>query len=54
MTWLVDVFTVGLPQWIINAYGDIDEADVILQEELIRISTNEKLKVDFRKGYPQF
>jgi hypothetical protein len=49
-----DVLTMEIPQWIINPYGDIEESDVMLQEELIGISTNEELKVQFRKGYQQF
>lgn len=28
-----------LPRWIINQYGGIEERDVMLQKELIRIST---------------
>ncbi|KAF2897441.1 hypothetical protein ILUMI_08735 [Ignelater luminosus] len=32
----------------------LQETDVILQEELIGISTNEELKVQFRNGYQQF
>lgn len=48
-----DVLTMEIPQWIIDPYGDIEETDVILQE-LIGISTNEELKVQFRKGYQQF
>jgi Zn/Cd-binding protein ZinT len=31
-----------------------EESDVMLQEELTGISTNEELKVQFRKGYQQF
>jgi hypothetical protein len=38
-----------IPQWFINPYSDIEESDVMLQEELIGISTNEELKVQFRK-----
>ncbi|XP_051782615.1 SCAN domain-containing protein 3-like [Erpetoichthys calabaricus] len=49
-----DVLTMEIPQWIINPYDDIEESDVILQEKLIGISTNEELKVQFRKGYQQF
>ncbi|KAJ8933747.1 hypothetical protein NQ318_015596 [Aromia moschata] len=33
-----------IPQWIINPYGDVEETDVILLEELIGINTNEELK----------
>jgi len=43
-----------IPEWIINPYWDIEETDVILQEELIEISTNEELKEQFRKGYQKF
>ncbi|KAF2897702.1 hypothetical protein ILUMI_08477 [Ignelater luminosus] len=53
-TRLEDILTLVIPQWITNPYGDIEETDVILQEELIGISTNEELKVQFRKGYQQF
>ena len=45
-----DVLTMGIPQWI-NPYGDIEESNVMLQEELIGVSTNEELKVQFRKVY---
>ena len=45
-----DVLTMEIPQWI-NPYGDIEESNVMLQEELIGVSTNEELKVQFRKVY---
>jgi hypothetical protein len=47
-TMFEDVLTMEIPQWIINPYGDIEESDVMLQEELTGISTNEELKVQFR------
>lgn len=44
-----------IPQWIIDPYVDIiEEDDVALQEELLGISTNEELKVQFKKGYQLF
>lgn len=49
-----DVLTLVIPQWIMNPYGDIEETDVTLQEELIGISTNEELKVEFKNGYQKF
>ena len=49
-----DVLTMVIPQWIINPYGDIEETNVILQEDVIGISNNEELKVQFRNGYQQF
>ena len=32
-------------------YGDIEETNVILQEELTELSTNEELKVQFKNVY---
>ena len=49
-----DVLTMEIPPWMINPYDEIEESDVMLQEELIGISCNEELKVQFRKGYQQF
>ena len=49
-----DVLTLDIPPWVINPYEEIEETDVMLQEELIRIRCDEKLKVQFRKGYQQF
>ena len=48
-----DILKMVIPQWVINPY-DIEEADVQLQEELLGISTNEELKVQFKKGYQHF
>lgn len=42
-----DILTMEIPQRIINQYSDIKESDIVLQE-LIGISTNEELKVQFR------
>ncbi|CAH2014383.1 unnamed protein product [Acanthoscelides obtectus] len=49
-----DIFTMVIPPWIINPYGDIEETNVIIQEELTEPSTNEELKVQFKNGYQQF
>lgn len=49
-----DVLTMVIPPWIINPYGDIEETNVIIQEELTEISTNEELKVQFKHGYQHF
>ncbi|CAH2019979.1 unnamed protein product [Acanthoscelides obtectus] len=43
-----------IPPWIINPYGDIEETNVIIQEELTELSINEELKVQFKNGYQQF
>ncbi|CAH1998960.1 unnamed protein product [Acanthoscelides obtectus] len=49
-----DILTMVIPPWIINPYGDIEEKNVIIQEELTELSTNEELKVQFKNGYQQF
>ncbi|CAH2002845.1 unnamed protein product [Acanthoscelides obtectus] len=48
-----DISTMVIPRWIINPYGDIEETNVIIQEELTELSTNEELKVQFKNGYQQ-
>ncbi|KAE9521889.1 hypothetical protein AGLY_017696 [Aphis glycines] len=41
-----DILTMEIPQWIINLYySDIEESDIVLQKELIGISTNEELEL---------
>ncbi|CAH1985041.1 unnamed protein product [Acanthoscelides obtectus] len=45
-----DILTMVIPPWIINPYGDIEETNVIIQEELTELSTNEELKVQFKNG----
>ncbi|CAH1962229.1 unnamed protein product [Acanthoscelides obtectus] len=50
-----DILNMVIPPWIIiNPYGDIEETNVIIQEELSELSTNEELKVQFKNGYQQF
>ncbi|CAH1997673.1 unnamed protein product [Acanthoscelides obtectus] len=49
-----DILTMVIPPWIINPYGDIEETNVIIQEELTELSTNEELKVQFKNEYQQF
>ncbi|CAH1980767.1 unnamed protein product [Acanthoscelides obtectus] len=49
-----DILTMVIPPWIINPYGDIEETNVIIQEELTELSTNEELKVQFKNGHQQF
>ncbi|CAG9792579.1 unnamed protein product [Diatraea saccharalis] len=39
---------------IINPFDETDVAGVVLQEELLELSTNEELKVQFKKGYQRF
>ncbi|CAH2009715.1 unnamed protein product [Acanthoscelides obtectus] len=49
-----DILTMVIPPWIINPYGDIEETNFIIQEELTELSINEELKVQFENGYQQF
>ncbi|CAH2015113.1 unnamed protein product [Acanthoscelides obtectus] len=49
-----DILTMVIPPWIINPYGHIEETNVIIQEELTELSTNEELKVQFKNEYQQF
>ena len=48
-----DILKLKVPQWVINPY-DMEEADVQLQEELLRIRPDEELKVQFKEGYQLF
>lgn len=43
-----------IPPWIINPFDDTEVADVVFQEELLELTTNEELKVQFKKGYQTF
>ncbi|XP_026317857.1 SCAN domain-containing protein 3-like [Hyposmocoma kahamanoa] len=51
-----DMLTMDIPPWIINPFefDETEVANVVLQEELLEVSTNEELKVKFRKGYQKF
>ncbi|KAK5644651.1 hypothetical protein RI129_005951 [Pyrocoelia pectoralis] len=44
----------AIPPWIINPFDEMEVANMVLQEELIEPSTNEELKVIFKKGYQTF
>ncbi|KAH1009085.1 hypothetical protein HUJ04_001503 [Dendroctonus ponderosae] len=43
-----------IPPWIITPFYETEEANVVLQEELRELSTNEELKVKLKKGYQTF
>lgn len=49
-----DILMMEIPPWIINPFEETEVADVVLQEELLELSTNEELKVQFKKGYQTF
>ncbi|GBP70756.1 SCAN domain-containing protein 3 [Eumeta japonica] len=49
-----DILPMEIPPWIINPFGETEVENVILQEELLELSTNEELKVTFKRGYQKF
>lgn len=49
-----DILTIEIPPWIINPFDETEVSNVVLQEELLELSTNEELKVKFKKGYQTF
>lgn len=49
-----DILTMDIPPWIIAPFDEMEEANVVLQEEILELSTNEELKVKFKKGYQAF
>ncbi|CAH1098941.1 unnamed protein product, partial [Psylliodes chrysocephalus] len=49
-----DIRSMEIPPWIINPFDKTEVENVILQEELLELSTNEELKVTFKRGYQKF
>ncbi|GBP52560.1 Protein FAM200B [Eumeta japonica] len=49
-----DILSMEIPPWIINPFDETVMENVILQEELLELSTNEELKVTFKRGYQKF
>jgi len=49
-----DILTMEIPPWIINPFDETEVENVILQEELLELSTNEELKVKFKEGIKHF
>ncbi|GBP27202.1 Zinc finger MYM-type protein 6 [Eumeta japonica] len=49
-----DILSMEIPPWIISPFDETEVENVILQEELLELSTNEELKVTFKRGYQKF
>ena len=49
-----DILMMEIPPWIINPFDETEVENVILQEELLELSTNKELKVKFKRGYQTF
>ncbi|GBP24494.1 SCAN domain-containing protein 3 [Eumeta japonica] len=43
-----------IPPWITNPFDETEVENVILQEKLLELHTNEELKVTFKGGYQKF
>ncbi|GBP18409.1 hypothetical protein EVAR_14803_1 [Eumeta japonica] len=49
-----DILSIKIPLWIINPFDETEVENLILQEELLELSTNEELNVIFKRGYQKF
>ncbi|GBP06738.1 Protein ZBED8 [Eumeta japonica] len=49
-----DILSMETSPRIINPFDETEVENVILQEELLELSTNEELKVTFKRGYQKF
>ncbi|GBP12569.1 Zinc finger MYM-type protein 1 [Eumeta japonica] len=49
-----DILSMEIPPWIIKPFGETEVENVILQEELLKLSTNEELKLTFKREYQKF
>ena len=48
-----DMLMMEIPAWFIDPYGGVELADTEMQQELVILSTNEELKVRFRRGHQE-
>ncbi|KRZ09880.1 hypothetical protein T4B_8164, partial [Trichinella pseudospiralis] len=49
-----DIFTMKIPNWVIDPFSNIDEIEMELEEESIELQTNEELKPKFKNEYHSF
>ncbi|GBP73896.1 SCAN domain-containing protein 3 [Eumeta japonica] len=49
-----DILSMEIPSWIINPFDETVVQNVTLQEKLLELSTNEELKMIFKRGYQKF
>ncbi|KRX14394.1 SCAN domain-containing protein 3 [Trichinella nelsoni] len=49
-----DILKMKIPNWVIDLFSNTDEIEMELEEELIDLQTNEKLKPKFKKEYHSF
>uniref|UniRef100_A0A5S6QI82 HAT C-terminal dimerisation domain-containing protein n=1 Tax=Trichuris muris TaxID=70415 RepID=A0A5S6QI82_TRIMR len=49
-----DIFSLEVPDWVMNPLSGVENAEVKLQEELLELQVNEELKPKFKLGYRTF
>ncbi|GBP23215.1 hypothetical protein EVAR_82380_1 [Eumeta japonica] len=49
-----DILSMEIPPWIINPFDEMEVDNVILQEELLELSSDEELKLTFKREYQKF
>lgn len=50
-----DILKINIPDWILDPFSSANtEESPQLQEELMEVTTNDKLKYKFKSGYQQF
>lgn len=50
-----DILNMEIPSWVIDPFANTDtEGSSNLEEELLELTTNEELKVKFKRGYQEF
>ena len=49
-----DILSMEIPPWIINPFEKTEMGNVASHEELLELSTNEELKVKFKRDYQTF
>ena len=44
----------GIPEWVLDPFSNVNTAGSSQLEELIELTTNEELKIKFKNGYQEF
>uniref|UniRef100_A0A5S6PZA8 DUF4371 domain-containing protein n=1 Tax=Trichuris muris TaxID=70415 RepID=A0A5S6PZA8_TRIMR len=50
----IDILSMKIPDWVVDPFCNVEEAETELQEELVELQHNEEIKPKFRSGYHQF
>ncbi|KHJ40302.1 hypothetical protein D918_09660 [Trichuris suis] len=49
-----DILSMKIPDWVEDPFGNVEEAETELKEELVELQNNEELKPKFTSRYHQF